>query len=387
MEFDIYNPSTWHLIKDDTVFYINGRDVYHIDFSSRIQIKDFLRLLQHNICLAEQKKKDFTESDRHQLITSILLSYYKNNTKEGVLEFYEKYDLYNVNDWEDFPDCPLVYKGEILIAPETGEAIKASDFARFLTGLQNFLQKQDKNAKLGKQNIDTLLQRMLDSQHENSKKEEFILNQENEDKDESGFNPLDESTWNLASEKRIMRINGVRLIKDEVFMSEKDFLYDIKLNIKFNINKKTTEEIVKDNLNLSYSLYAEKDLEPVYTINGFSFSKALCDTCYDTEKERLEKIADAMNYCISQNLKKYQYKQYFFDNFIPADKEFFVEVYFAEKYSTRKDVDDLIVAFYSEFEPNLKEEIEEIIKSSRYLTTHKELVPIVRKILITNINC
>ena len=121
-----------------------------------------------------------------------------------------------------------------------------------------------------------------------------------------------------------------------------------------------------------------KDLEPVYIINGFSFSKALCDTAISTEKNRLEKIADAMNYCINNNLKKYQYKQYFYNNRIPADKDFFIDVYFAEQFSLRKDVDDLIVAFYCEYEPETKEELDKIIKNSMYLQAHKDLIPIVK---------
>jgi len=306
MEFDIYNPSTWHLIKDDTVFYINGRDAYYIDFSSRIQIKDFLRLLQHNICLAEQKKKDFTESDRHQLITSILLNYYKNNTKEGVLEFYEKYDLYNVNDWEDFPDCPLVYENEILMSDE-GKAIKARDFINFMRGIFNLLKKEvfDDSMKL---KFDILLKRMLDTQNgllEGEDGNNFILTSETEDKTPSGFNPYDESTYSLASKKRILRINGNKIVKDNdsnEYESEKEFADYITflLETKWNGMKRfTNSQIIKHQIEFLCLLNLEKDLEPVYTINGFSFSKALCDTCYDTEKETLKKIADAMNYCIT----------------------------------------------------------------------------------------
>ena len=311
---------------------------------------------------------------------NILRTFQKRSEKN------KKFNIYDENEWATIPNCPLEYKGEILIAPETGEAIKAGDFAKFLIGFQNFLRKQDENVKLGKQTIDNFLQRMLDAQHKkNINEEKFVLTSQTEDRNESGFNPFDKFSWNLASEKRIMRIKGVRLIKDDVFMSEKEFLHEIQLGIKYNINKKSIEELIESHLNLCFSLYAEKDLEPVFVVNGFSFSKALCDTAISTEKERLEKIAEAMNFCISQKLKKYQYKQYFFDNFIPADKEFFIEVYFAEQYKTRETVDNLIVAFYSEFEPSSSEEIEKIIGRSKYLAAHKELIPIVRENLEYNL--
>lgn len=231
-----------------------------------------------------------------------------------------EFDILNPVTWNSLKsDTPLIYNNTVLVSQETGEPIKAVDFLNFIFTIQNITKKSEVNESA----IKKLLQRMLDSQNNKSKEEKIKtvgLTPETEGKTESGFD---------------------------------------------------------------FSIHAEKDLEPVFTINGFSFSKALCDCCRDIEKETLEIIADAMNYCIEQKLKKYQYKQYFCDNFIPASKEFFVEIYFAEQYSTRKNVDNLVSAFYMEFEPETKEEIDDIIGGSLYLSAHTELISRIKEHLLT----
>jgi hypothetical protein len=64
---------------------------------------------------------------------------------------------------------------------------------------------------------------------------------------------------------------------------------------------------------------------------------------------------------------------------IPAHKEYFLDIYFAEQYKLRKDIDDLIVDFYSSFEPESESEIQEIISESYYLNAHKSLIKKVEK--------
>lgn len=200
------------------------------------------------------------------------------------------------------------------------------------------------------------------------------------------FDIFNSDTWNLADDKLLLTINGNKLIKYGKYITEKDCVDELRGIFKYKhklYKGKSDKEIIESHLKMTYAMYAEKDLEPVFTVNGFPFTKALCDCCRDNEKETLEKIADAMNSCIGQNLKKYQYKQYFFENNIPASKEFFIEIYFAEQYSPRKSVDDLIVSFYSEFEPETKEEINSVISGSLYLSAHKELIPPIKEHLLT----
>lgn len=305
MEFDIFNPDTWHLVKEDDVFHIDGRDVYVGDFSERMKLADFVKFIAKFISIGEKQFGNFTLERKQLIIKNWLAKFYKYNTIEGRAEL---------------PPEPLP------LSPET------------------------------------------------------------EDKNESGFNPLDESTWNLASEKRIMRIKGVFVFDEKdkngnpvYYKSESEWIRIVKLLIKASKNSnRTSGQIIQGQLNMDYTRCCPKDLEPVFVVNGFSFSKALCDACRDTGKETLEQIATAMNYCIGQNLKKYQYKQYFFENFIPASQEFFIEIYFAERYKWRKDVDDLIVAFYSEFEPETREELDKILQESLYLKAHSELIPRIR---------
>lgn len=297
MEFDIFNPNTWHLVKDDDVFHIDGRDVYIDDFSERMKLADFVRFIEKFISVGEKQFGSFTLERKQAIIKKWLLQFYKYNTKEGRAEL---------------PPKPLP------LTPET------------------------------------------------------------EDKTESGFMPHDESSWNLARDRRMIKVHGTRLVKDGKYVSEKQFIDEVRGIFKYISYKNpdaNIQDFAKNQLEFDFSIYAEKDLEPVFTVNGFSFSKALCDCCRDIEKETLEKVADAMNFCIEQNYKKYQYKQHFFYDRIPASQEFFVEIYFAEKYKTRKNVDDLIVAFYSEFEPETREELDKILQESLYLKAHSELIP------------
>lgn len=223
------------------------------------------------------------------------------------------------------------------------------------------------------------------------------------------FDLFNSDTWNLADENTPLIYNGqvVKNNKGE-FIKALDFIHFLQavasITKQTEIKKSVIEKLIKrmidgqnkpaeepfilnpeteNKIESGFNPSCEKDLEPVFTVNGFAFTKALCDCCRDTEKETLEKIAEAMNSCIGQNLKKYQYKQYFFENDIPASKEFFIEVYFAEQSSPRKSVDDLIISFYSEFEPETKEEIDDIISGSLYLSVHKELIPPIKEHLLT----
>lgn len=392
MEFDIFNPDTWYLAKEDDVFHINDREVYTPDFSSRLQLKDFVRLLQHNINLEEQKRGCLSLKDKQEIIRSIVLSFYKNNTKEGVVEMNSKFDIFNESEWDKISDCPLVYKGELVMS-EQGCAIRTGDFVNFMAGTVRLVRKKDKNIKFNKKFFENLLQKMLDSQHGKLKpKEFFVLTPETEDKTESGFNPLDKTTWNLASNKRIMRIKGVLIYygKNEdgtlQYKSEKSWVRMTKMFVAaFEKQGEKEANVIIKQLTGDYNRCNPKDLEPVFTVNGFPFSKALCDVCRDTEKETLEKVANAMNYCKEQNFKKWQYKQHFFYERVPASQEFFPELYFAEQYGFRKDVDDLIVSFYCEFEPESKEEIGNILNESLYLNAHKELLEPVRKSLLESL--
>lgn len=295
-----------------------------------------------------------------------------------------EFDLFNSDTWNLADEnTPLIYNGQV-VKNNKGEFIKALDFIHFLQAVASIT----KQTEIKKSAIEKLIKRMIDGQNEPAE-EPFILNPESEDKTVSGFNPFDESTWDLASERRIFRYNNERFVNDAKnteYISEKEFINEVRSLIKHKIWKKENvnqQRIVDSVIKCKQLLNAEKDLEPVFTVNGFAFTKALCDCCRDTEKETLEKIADAMNSCIGQNLKKYQYKQYFFENDIPASKEFFIEVYFAEQSSPRKSVDDLIISFYSEFEPETKEEIDSIISGSLYLSAHKELIPPIKEHLLT----
>lgn len=295
-----------------------------------------------------------------------------------------KFDLFNSDTWNLADEnTPLIYNGQV-VKNNKGEFIKTLDFIHFLQAVASIT----KQTEIKKSVIEKLIKRMIDGQNEPAE-EPFILNLESEDKTVSGFNPFDESTWDLASKKRIFRYKNERFVNDArntEYISEKDFIDEVRGLIKYKTWKKetaNTQDIVVGVIKNKQLLNAEKDLEPVFSVNGFAFTKALCDCCRDTEKETLEKIAEAMNSCIGQNLKKYQYKQYFFENDIPASKEFFIEVYFAEQSSPRKSVDDLIISFYSEFEPETKEEIDSIISGSLYLSAHKELIPPIKEHLLT----
>lgn len=376
MQFDIFNPNTYSLVKDDNIFYVNERDIYTADFSNKMQLKDFLRLLQHNIFLAEQKNKNFSGVDRNQLIKDIILDFYRNNTIEGLAELYSRHSIYDEKSWINFPDIPLMYKNEIIISPETRKPVKARDFIKLLQAVK----KATKQDYLSKEQIDRLLQRMLDAQKQ--PKKPFVLTPETEDKTESGFNPYDISTYSLASEKRIMRARGVLVYTENnsngtpVYESEKTWRNVIEMQFQvYSKHGETKETLINRQIEMDYKLCNPKDTAPAFTINGFSFSKALCDCCRDTEKETLEKVANAMNYCIEQNYKEYQYKQYFFDKRIPASQEFFVDIYFAEQCGLREDVDNLIIDFYAQFEPDTKEELNNILHRSLYLKAHPELIP------------
>ena len=305
MEFDIFNPDTWHLVKEDDVFHVDGRDVYVSDFSARMKLHDFVDFLLSFFKVVKEQVGELTLEEKQKYIKKLLIQFHKYNTIEGKAEL---------------PTEPLA------LTPET------------------------------------------------------------EDKEESGFNPFEENTWNLASDRRIMRVRNVLIYSDKenekntVYTSEKEWIRRLKFILKLNKNTNAPlYRIVQSQLEFDYLFCCPKDLAPVMIVNGFPFSKALCDTCRDTEKETLKTIADAMNYCISNNLKKYQYKQYFFDNFIPANQEFFVELYFAEQDGLRKTVDDLVISFYCEFEPETKEEVDKLIDNSLYLSAHKELIPAIRK--------
>ena len=290
------------------------------------------------------------------------------------------FDILNIDSWENVKDENLVYKNKIIYTPETGQPTKAKDFIEFMNTIFSFAKKN--NSVLNNEDKKKLVEKFL-SRIENTEKPKD-LTPETEDKTESGFNPYNESTWNLASERRIMRAKGVLVYstgKDKTIVYTSESQWCGMMKYKFVLGEKqgqSRETIIKKDLDFNYMFCNPKDLEPVYIINGFSFSKALCDTAISTEKSRLEKIADAMNYCKKNNLKKHQYKQYLFSNFIPADKEFFIEVYFAEQYKLRKDVDDLIVSFYCGYEPESEEELDAIIKNSMYLQAHKDLIPIVK---------
>ena len=382
MDFDVYNPDTWYLVNNDDVFQIKGCYVYNADFKTKVFLKDFIRFLQHNIDLQKQYDCNFNQQKQRQLIAKLISDSYTTNTKEGVMEFYQTHEIANIAEWDSFPDIPLVFKGEIIINTDTGLPVRARDFIKLAQVLRSVVVKRNVVTQLTSEHIENILQRMLNGQRNPQKP--FILTPETEDKKKPGFKPIDESTWNLASERRIMRVKGVLVYstkKDNriVYTSESQWCGMMKY--KFALGEKqgqSRETIIKKDLDFNYMFCNPKDLDPVFVVNGFSFSKALCDTAM-TGKEELEKIANAMNYCKEQGFKKYQYKQYFWDNMIPAHKEYFLDIYFAEQYKLRKDIDDLIVDFYSSFEPESESEIQEIISESYYLNAHKSLIKKVEK--------
>lgn len=207
------------------------------------------------------------------------------------------------------------------------------------------------------------------------KKNKLIEEQlRNKDKYKSLFNPRDPDTWEHARDDVIVFIDGIavyNLTSVEVSGERqfiKNYIFEKEWSERFKSDKHCIEKWIK-----WYKRDCiQPDSEPVVTIDGFHFSKAMLDMIGSWDYANLKKIASAMNYCIENNLKRYQYGQYFYDNLLPISKEF-SDVYFHELREDRLGVDNDIYIFFQEICMEDPESMSDILNKSLYLADKPEL--------------
>lgn len=334
VRFDFYDPSTWDYYENlDLVANLAGVTIYCTNGEPMTR-GILLNLLKGEKKLAEKENKIFNpETFLNKLI--------KTNCYDAIHQKQEE-------------------KKEI----EKKQSEIKNATIDSLYDLDNALNQSESYTKLSTFEKDRIRRNCI---NELNLFEKLI----SEDEKLSPFSPLDKKTWKYASDQRLLMINH-RYCYDYFENDKKHYLFETDFIKNYKEYKKEFDENIEIK-DYAYD-FIPKDNRYHYlvVVNGFGFTEAMYDLVFN--KNDLEKVANAMLFCINNNYQKHNIKQYLFDNQIPVDNYLFTDLYFAEKNNNFFEVEEILSEYYSGFDDlESKSEFNKLLRKSTYLAEHPEV--------------